>query len=450
MGLDAMENPLQVVDPELYDAVCRDLHRQLTRIDLIAAENYVSAAVLVATGSVMTNKYAEGYPAARYYGGCEWIDVAERLAIERAKQIFGAEHANVQPHCGTQANMAVYFAMLKPGDTIMALDLAHGGHLSHGAPKSFCGALYNVVHYGVSRESETLDMDQVRELALKHRPRLIVTGASSYPRFIDFARFGEIAREVGAWLMADVAHPAGLIAAGLHPSPVPHADFVTATTHKTMRGPRGGIILCRGEHAAKIDSQVFPGIQGGPMMHTIAGKAVALKEALEPHFAEYQAQILANCQAMLGELQNRGHRIVTGGSDNHLFLVDLRSLGMAGRLACQLLDEAGITLNQNLIPFDPRSARETSGIRIGTPAVTTRGMREPEMLLIADWIDRVLRRPDDAGLRARLRAEVEDLCLQFPIYTGLSGIFLPELAVRGTGTLPVRPTGGTPVPLAPD
>ncbi len=430
MDFEAMNNPLRDVDPEIYEAVCRDLHRQLTRIDLIAAENYTSAAVMVATGSVMTNKYAEGYPAARYYGGCEFIDVAERLAIERARQIFGAEHANVQPHCGTQANMAVYFAILKPGDTIMSLDLAHGGHLSHGAPKSFCGALYNAVPYGVSRETETIDMDQVRDLALKHRPKLIVTGASSYPRFIDFRRFGEIAREVGAHLMADIAHPAGLIAAGLHPSPVPHAEFVTATTHKTMRGPRGGIILCTREHAAKIDSTVFPGIQGGPMMHTIAGKAVALKEALNPEFAEYQAQILANCQAMLRELAGRSYRIVTGGSDNHLFLVDLRNVGMTGRLASQLLDEAGITLNQNLIPFDPRSARETSGIRIGTPAVTTRGMKQPEMLLIADWIDRVLRRPDDADLRSGIRTEVEDLCLQFPIYTGLSGIFLPELAVR--------------------
>ncbi len=421
-----MESPLQVADPEIYEAVRRDLHRQLTRVDLIAAENYTSVAVLTATGSVMTNKYAEGYPGARYYGGCEWVDVAERLAVERAKQIFGAEHANVQPHCGTQANMAVYFAILKPGDTIMALDLAHGGHLSHGAPKSFCGALYHIIPYGVSRETETIDTDQVRELALKHRPKLIVTGASSYPRFINFQAFAEIAREVGAYLMADIAHPAGLIAAGLHPSPVPHADFVTATTHKTMRGPRGGIIMCRGEYAARVDSQVFPGIQGGPLMHTIAGKAVALKEALSPDFAEYQAQILANCQAMLHELAGRGYRIVTGGSDNHLFLVDLRSIGMTGRLACQLLDQAGITLNQNLIPFDPRSARETSGIRIGTPAVTTRGMREPEMRLIADWMDQVLRRPDDAELRSRIRREVEDLCLQFPIYTGLSDMLVPE------------------------
>jgi len=430
MASSANDNPLKQVDPEIYDALRDELRRQLTGIELIAAENYVSEAVLVAQGSVMMNKYAEGYPDARYYGGCEFIDIGERLAIERAKQIFDAEHANVQPHSGTQANMAVYFAVLKPGDRIMALDLAHGGHLSHGARKSFCGALYEVAPYGVSRETEMLDMGPIRELALEVRPRMIVTGASAYPRFIDFAAFAELAREVGAYLMADVAHTAGLIAAGLHPSPVPHADFVTATTHKTMRGPRGGIIFCKKEHAAKIDAQVFPGIQGGPMMHTIAGKAVALKEALSEAFNAYQQQILANCQAMLAELQARGYRIVTGGSDNHLFLVDLRSRGLTGRHACQLLDEAGITLNQNLIPFDPRSARETSGVRIGTPAVTTRGMKEPEMVRIAEWIDLVLADPDDAPLRARIRAEVEELCLQFPIYTGLSGTFLPELAER--------------------
>jgi len=425
-------NPLQAVDPEVYEAVRGELRRELTGLELIAAENYVSEAVLVAQGCVMTNKYAEGYPGARYYGGCEFIDVGERLAVERAKQIFGAEHANVQPHCGTQANMAVYFAVLKPDDRIMALDLAHGGHLSHGAPKSFCGALYEVFPYGVSPQTEMLDMDQIRDLARKHRPQMIVTGASAYPRFIDFKAFGEIAREVGAYLMADIAHPAGLIAAGLHPSPVPHADFVTATTHKTMRGPRGGIILCRKEYAHRIDAEVFPGIQGGPLMHVIAGKAVALKEALCDDFHAYQRQILANCQAMLREFQARGYRIVSGGSDNHLFLVDLRHFGdhMTGRRACVLLDEAGITLNQNLIPFDPRSARETSGVRIGTPAVTTRGMREPEMLRIAAWIDEVLRNPDDAGLRARMRGEVEELCLQFPIYGGLTGTFLPELAQR--------------------
>ena len=380
-----MANPLAETDPEVYDAVRGELRRELLGIELIAAENYVSEAVLVAQGSVMTNKYAEGYPGRRYYGGCDFVDIGERLAIERAKTIFGAEHANVQPHSGSQANMAVYFAMLEPGDKIMALDLAHGGHLSHGAPKSFCGALFDVYPYGVSRESETLDMAQIAEQAREVRPRLIVTGASAYPRFIDFEAFGAIAREVGALLMADVAHPAGLIAAGLHPSPVPVADLVTATTHKTMRGPRGGIILCKAAYAKAIDSQVFPGIQGGPLMHTIAGKAVALREALKPDFRHYQKQILDNCQALLAELAGRGYRIVSGGSDNHLFLVDLRSVApdMAGRQACELLDEAGITVNHNLIPFDPRPARQTSGVRIGTPAVTTRGMTENEMATIA-------------------------------------------------------------------
>jgi len=423
-------NPLATVDFEVYEAVRAELHRQITRLELIAAENYVSEAVLVAQGSVMMNKYAEGYPGKRYYGGCEFIDIGERLAVERAKKIFGADHANVQPHCGTQANMAVYFAMLEPGDRILALDLAHGGHLSHGARKSFCGAHYDVHAYGVSRETETLDMDAIAAAARECRPKMIVTGASAYPRFIDFKRFAEIAHEVGAYLMADVAHTAGLIAANLHPSPIPYADFVTATTHKTMRGPRGGLIFCKKEYAAKIDSQVFPGIQGGPMMHTIAGKAVALKEALSGEFLDYQRQILANCQAMLRELQDRGYRIVTGGSDNHLFLVDLQNLDMTGIHACRMLDEAGITLNQNLIPFDPRSARETSGVRIGTPAVTTRGMKEPEMVRIAEWIDRVLRNPDDAALRERVRAEVETMCLEFPIYSGLTGTFLPELVGR--------------------
>jgi glycine hydroxymethyltransferase len=424
-------NPLEQIDPEVYGAIQGELRRELTGLELIAAENYVSEAVLVAQGCVMTNKYAEGYPGRRYYGGCEFIDVPERLAIQRAKEIFGAEHANVQPHSGSQANMAVYFAMLKPGDRILSLDLAHGGHLSHGAKKSFAGALYEIITYGVSRETEMLDMDMIRGLAQEHRPQLIVTGASAYPRFIDFEGFADIAHEVGALLMCDIAHIAGPIAAGLHPSPLPHSDFVTATTHKTMRGPRGGIIMCKKEHAKQIDSQVFPGIQGGPLMHTIAGKAVALQEALLPDFHEYQAQILRNCQAMLKELQSRGYRIVSGGSDNHLFLVDLRHFDtMTGQLACELLDEAGITVNQNLIPFDPRSARETSGVRIGTPAVTTRGMQEPEMVQIADWIDQVLRSPDDGALRRRIRDEVEQFCLRFPIYPGLSGTFLPELTER--------------------
>ncbi|MFC1805855.1 serine hydroxymethyltransferase [Planctomycetota bacterium] len=427
-----MANPLAETDPEVYDAVRGELRRELMGLELIAAENYVSEAVLVAQGSVMTNKYAEGYPGKRYYGGCEFVDIGERLAIERAKKIFGAEHANVQPHSGSQANMAVYFAMLKPGDKIMALDLKHGGHLSHGAPKSFCGALYDVYPYGVERETETLNMDTIREQALEVRPRMIVTGASAYPRFIDFETFGQIAHEVGALLLADVAHPAGLIAAGLHPSPEPHADFVTATTHKTMRGPRGGIILCRAEHAKAIDSQVFPGIQGGPLMHTIAGKAVALREALKPDFKHYQQKILDNCQAMVAAFIDRGYRIVSGGSDNHLFLVDLRSIDpdLTGKDAADLLDEAGITVNHNLIPFDPRPARETSGVRIGTPAVTTRGMGEDEMVRIAAWVDEVLRHPADAAFRLRVREEVEDMCLRFPIYPGLTSALLPELNHR--------------------
>jgi glycine hydroxymethyltransferase len=425
-------NPLAETDPEVYDAVRGELRRELMGLELIAAENYVSEAVLVAQGSVMTNKYAEGYPGRRYYGGCEFVDIGERLAIERAKKIFGADHANVQPHSGSQANMAVYFAMLQPGDTIMALDLKHGGHLSHGAPKSFCGALYKVYPYGVDRESETLDMAAIRAQALEVRPRMIVTGASAYPRFIDFEEFGRIARDVGALFMADIAHPAGLVAAGLHPSPEPHADFVTATTHKTMRGPRGGIILCKTEHAKAIDSQVFPGIQGGPLMHTIAGKAVALREALKPDFRHYQQQILDNCQAMVRAFLDRGYRIVSGGSDNHLFLLDLRSIDetLTGHRACELLDEAGITVNHNLIPFDPRPAREASGVRIGTPAVTTRGMNEAEMVQIAAWTDAVLRHPADAALRLRVREEVEDLCLRFPIYPGLTSDLLPELVHR--------------------
>ncbi|NQT85921.1 serine hydroxymethyltransferase, partial [bacterium] len=347
-------NPLEQVDPQIFNAIRDELVREQTGIELIAAENYVSEAVLVAQGCVMTNKYAEGYPGRRYYGGCEYIDVPERLAIERVKEIFGADHANVQPHSGSQANMAVYFSVLEPGNRILSLDLAHGGHLSHGAKKNFTGALYEITRYGVSRETEMLDMDVIRALAHECRPHLIITGASAYPRFIDFDAFADIAREVGALLMCDIAHIAGPIAAGLHPSPVPRADFVTATTHKTMRGPRGGIIMCKKKYAKKIDSRVFPGIQGGPLMHTIAGKAVALQEALLPDFHEYQAQILRNCQAMLKELQSRGYRIVSGGSDNHLFLVDLRRFDtMTGLRACELLDEAGITVNQNLIPFDP-------------------------------------------------------------------------------------------------
>ena len=410
---------LKVVDPEIYEALRGEIERQRYTLELIAAENSVSDAVLAASGSIMTNKYAEGYPGARYYGGCEFVDVAERLAIARATAIFGAEHANVQPHSGTQANMAVLFAVLKPGDTLLSMDLAHGGHLSHGAPRSFSGQLYNVATYGVDRQTETLHMADVRRIALECRPKLIIAGASAYPRFIDYDAFAAISHEVGALLLVDIAHVAGLVAAGLHPSPVHCSDFVTTTTHKTMRGPRGGIILCRKKYAAKIDKQVFPGIQGGPLMHTIAGKAVALKEALDGSFKAYQQQILKNCQVLLGELKNRGYRIVTGGSDNHLFLVDLRNRNISGRKACEVLDNAGITLNQNLIPFDPKPASQASGVRIGTPALTTRGMREPEMALVAGWIDSVISNPDDEPLRRQIKASVRELCERFPLYENL-------------------------------
>jgi len=410
---------LKDVDPDIYDALAGELERQRYTIELIAAENFVSEAVLAATSSVMTNKYAEGYPAKRYYAGCEFVDVAERLAIERARLLFGAEHANVQPHSGTQANMAVFFAMLKPGDTVLSMDLAHGGHLSHGSRKNFSGQLYNIVSYGVSRETETLDMDAIRRLAHKCKPKMIVAGASAYPRFIDYAAFADIAKETGAYLLADIAHVAGLVVAGLHPNPVPCSDFVTATTHKTMRGPRGGIILCKKKYAAKIDSQVFPGIQGGPLMHTIAAKAVALKEALCESFVRYQRQILANCQELVRGLISRGYRIVTGGSDNHLFLMDLRSRGITGKEACSLLHEAGITLNLNLIPFDTLPPTVASGVRIGTPAVTTRGMKEPEMQTIAQWIDDILSNANNKALRAAIRKEVRNLCERFPLYKRL-------------------------------
>ena len=412
-------NPLRARDPEIYEAVIGEVRRQEESIELVAAENFVSESVLAASGSVMTNKYAEGYPGARYYDGCQFMDVAERLAIERVKLIFGAEHANVQPHSGTQANMAVYFALLKPGDTILSMDVAHGGHLSHGSPKSFTGHLYHVVAYGVDRTTEQIDLAAVAELARKHRPKLIICGASSYPRTIDFEGFARIGAEVGAYTMADIAHIAGLVAVGLHPNPLPAIDVVTLTTHKTMRGPRGGIILCRKEQAASVDQEVFPGIQGGPLMHTIAGKAVALREALHEQFVGYQKQILCNCQALLKAIQGRGYRIVTGGSDNHLFLVDLRDQGLDGRTASGLLDQAGITTNANLIPYDPGTASEPSGLRFGTPAVTTRGMKEPEMAQIGEWIDEVLSHPDDGVLRARIREKVRSLCGRFPLYVDL-------------------------------
>ncbi len=411
-----MLSPLLQVDPEVFEAITAEVRRQQTTLEMIASENFVSLAVLEALGSVLTNKYAEGYPGARYYGGCQHVDTTERLAVERAKEIFGAQHANVQPHSGTQANMAVYFALLEPGDTILAMKLDMGGHLSHGYSLNFSGRAYRSVFYGVNRETEQIDFDEVRAQALEHKPRLIVCGASAYSRTIHFARFAEIAREVGARLMADIAHVAGLVAAKLHPDPVPHCDVVTATTHKTMRGPRGGIILSRQEHAAAIDRQVFPGMQGGPLMHVIAAKAIALKEAMAPEFRIYQEQILNNARALALGMERRGYRLVAGGTDNHMVMVDLTSSGLTGRRATDLLESVGITVNKNLIPFDTRPPAEASGIRIGSPALTSRRMREPEMDLICELIHKTLSNPDDAPTADSTRNQVHELCEAFPLY----------------------------------
>jgi glycine hydroxymethyltransferase len=404
------------VDPEVATAIRLETERQDRNLELIASENFVSEAVLEALGSVMTNKYAEGYPGRRYYGGCEHVDTVEELAIRRARELFGAEHVNVQPHSGSQANMAVYLAVLQPGDTILAPNLAHGGHLTMGSPVNFSGRLYTVVPYGVRREDERIDFDQVRDLARRHRPKLIVAGGSAFPRAIDFKLFREAADEVGCLLMADIAHPAGLVAAGLHPSPVPHADFVTTTTHKTLRGPRGGMVMCRASHGQAIDKMVMPGMQGGPLMHVIAAKAVGLREALTPEWRDYQRQIVANAAALADGLTRRGHRLVSGGTDTHLMLVDLTPRGLTGKEAQEALDRAWITVNKNTIPFETRSPMVTSGIRIGTPAVTTRGMREPEMELIAALIDRTLTGLGDASVEARVQAEVEALTRRFPLY----------------------------------
>lgn len=409
---------LEQVDPEVFEAIRDEGERLESNLELIASENVVSAAVLEAQGSLMTNKYAEGYPGRRYYGGCEYVDVVERLAVERAGALFGAEHVNVQPHSGSQANMAVYFAVLKPGDTYLGMDLSHGGHLSMGSPVNFSGRLYGVAPYGVSEETGTIDYDALAELARERRPRLIVAGASAYPRVIDYERFRAIADEVGALLMVDMAHIAGLVAAGCHPSPVPHADYVTTTTHKTLRGPRGGMILCREEHAKTLDSRVFPGMQGGPLMHVIAAKAVALKEASTEEFASYQRQIVANAKALAGALTARGFRLVSGGTDNHVMLLDLRDSEVTGKLAQETLERAGITANRNTVPFDRRSPFVTSGVRIGTPAVTTRGMKEPEMRVVAELIQRALAKVgDERGLDA-IAAEVRALCERFPVYRG--------------------------------
>ncbi len=403
-------------DPEVFRWIYREIQRQHETLELIASENFASPAVLLAMGTPLSNKYAEGYPHRRYYGGCQYVDEVEDLARERAKQLFGAEHANVQPHAGTQANQAVYAAVLQPGDTILSMELSHGGHLSHGSPVSQVGKLYRIVYYHVHPETEQIDFDEVRRLALEHRPRLIVTGYSAYPRTIDFQRFREIADEVGAYLMADIAHIAGLVAAGEHPSPVGIADFVTTTTHKTLRGPRGGLILTQAKYAKKIDKAVFPGLQGGPLMHVIAAKAVAFAEALTPEFKAYQHQIVLNARALAQRLQERGLRLVAGGTDNHLMLVDLRPLGITGKVAEEALERAGITVNKNTIPFDPEKPTVTSGIRIGVPAVTTRGMKEPEMTLIADLITEVLEAPDDEARIQRVREAVRDLTERFPLY----------------------------------
>jgi glycine hydroxymethyltransferase len=415
--LHRMNRAVEEVDPELAQALYDELRRQATGIELIPSENFVSEAVLTAAGSVLTNKYAEGYGTKRYYGGCEFVNRAEQLAIDRARQLFGAEHANVQPHSGTQANIAVYMTALQPGDTVLGMALAHGGHLTHGHPLNFSGKMYKFIEYGVTRETETIDYDQLDQLAHEHKPKMIVVGASAYSRIIEFSRMGEIARSIGALLFVDMAHIAGLVAAGVHPSPVPHADFVTTTTHKTLRGPRGGMILCREKYAKDLDRNLFPGIQGGPLMHIIAAKAVCLKEAMEPGFREYGEHIVANAKALAAGVAKRGYRVVSGGTDNHLFLIDINSRGLVGSVAQPAFDRAGITVNKNAIPFDPLPPMKAGGIRVGTPAVTTRGMREPEMEKIAAWIAEVLDRLGEETTETRIRGEVAALASQFPIYT---------------------------------
>ncbi|MGC8828491.1 MAG: ribose 5-phosphate isomerase B [Verrucomicrobiia bacterium] len=410
-----MDLPLEAVDPDIATAIKNEVKRQQENIELIASENFTSPAVMEAQGSVLTNKYAEGYPRKRWYGGCENVDVVEQLAIDRAKQLFNAEHANVQPHSGSSANMAVYFAMLKPGDRLLTMDLTHGGHLTHGNKVNFSGRFFEVVHYGVSKETEQIDYDQLAKLAREYKPKMITVGASAYPRIIDFQRMSQIAQEVGALLLADIAHIAGLVVAGLHPSPVPYADFVTTTTHKTLRGPRGGLILCKEKYAKEIDSQTFPGIQGGPLMHVIAAKAVCLHEAMQPEFKAYQEQIIKNAKTMANRLLENGFRLVSGGTDNHLMLVDVGARGLTGK-DCQIaLDAAGITVNKNTIPFETRSPFQASGIRIGTPAVTTRGMKEPEMIMIADMITEVLSDIKNLDIAKKVRDSVRELTSRFPL-----------------------------------
>jgi len=403
-------------DPEIAHAVELELDRQTFGLELIASENITSPCVMAIQGSILTNKYAEGYPDRRFYGGCQYVDMAESLAIERAKKLFHAPYANVQPHSGTQANMAVYFALLKPGDKVLGMDLAHGGHLSHGSPANFSGRLFKFVSYGVDEKTGAIDYEEVERLAQKHRPKMVVCGASAYPRIIDFEAFGRIARSIDAYLMADMAHIAGLVAAGVHPSPIAHADVVTSTTHKTLRGPRGGLILAQKDHGKKLDSQIFPGIQGGPLMHVIGAKAVAFKLAMSEAFKDYQRQTVANAKALAQDLTDAGLHLVSGGTDNHLMIVDLRESGMTGKDAEEALGKADITVNKNTIPFETRSAFVTSGIRIGTPAVTTRGMKEQEMALIAAMIVEVLNHPQDEDVLGRCRESVRELCTRFPLY----------------------------------
>ena len=407
---------LSSVDPEIARAIELERQRQCNKLELIASENFVSKAVLEAQGSVLTNKYAEGYPGRRYYGGCEYVDIVEQLAIDRAKELFGAEHVNVQPHSGAQANTAVYFACLKPGDTILGMNLSHGGHLTHGSPVNISGKYFTIVPYGVDEESHRIDYEEVRQLAEEHRPKMIVAGASAYPRIIDFERMAKIAHDVGALLMVDMAHIAGLVAAGLHPTPIGHADIVTTTTHKTLRGPRGGMIMCRADLGPAIDKAIFPGIQGGPLMHVIAAKAVAFKEAMSEEFRLYQEQIIKNAKALAYKLTDLGFDLVSGGTDNHLLLVDVRKQHLTGKQAEKMLDEIGVTVNKNTIPFDPTSPFVTSGIRIGTPALTSRGMKEADMLVVAEIIGMVLSNPDDSIVKTRAIELVAELCAKHPLY----------------------------------
>ena len=415
-NLSLMQRTLAQSDPEIAAAIAHETERQADGLELIASENFVSTAVLEAVGSVMTNKYAEGYPGKRYYGGCEFVDVAETLAIARAKALFGAEHVNVQPHSGAQANMAVYLTLLKPGDVVLGMNLAHGGHLTHGHPLNFSGKLYTIVPYGVRRDDERLDYDEFDRLAEEHKPKLIIAGASAYPRVFDFARMGEVARRVGAPLMVDMAHIAGLVAGGQHPSPVPHADFVTTTTHKTLRGPRGGMVMCREQYAKDLDRTVFPGVQGGPLMHVIAAKAVCFREAAMPEFAAYQQQLVANARRLSAAMTAADFRIVSGGTDNHIVLVDVFSKGITGKVAEAALGAAGITVNKNAIPFDQNPPMVASGVRLGTSAVTTRGMGEAQMDEIAGFISRALASPEDGAALTTIKKEVEQLCRKFPLY----------------------------------